>query len=206
MAEKKTTSRGRGSTTKRSTTKKASTAKKTSTAKKGSSSNAGKRQSGRGSRSTTADSGSKRTSRARAKEAAQSKHFSQARTRAQRLLHDADATEKLVDEAEKRTDGRRAGKLKKVMNELKAMLRLVRAYAKGDYRAVSWESMVLIVAALIYLVSPIDLIPDFLPAGLADDATVILFVVGLVHEELQDFTDWEDTRDDDGAAGVRVPA
>lgn len=123
------------------------------------------------------------------------------------MLHDPDATETLVDAAEKRTEGKRAAKLSRVMKELKAMLRLVRAYARGDYRAVSWESMVLVVAALVYLVSPIDLIPDVLPFGLADDATVIMFVFALVHEELEDFMDWEGgPDDDDGAASARVPA
>jgi uncharacterized membrane protein YkvA (DUF1232 family) len=70
-------------------------------------------------------------------------------------------------------------------------LRLIRAYAKGDYRAIPWESLLLIVAAIIYFVSPVDAIPDFLPVRLVDDAVVIAFVVGVVAEELDDFMEWE---------------
>ena len=40
-------------------------------------------------------------------------------------------------------------------------------------------------------VTPIDVIPDFLPAGLLDDAAVIAFVIALVAEELDDFMEWE---------------
>lgn len=144
-------------------------------------------------------SGSRASASARkAKSATKSKHFSEARTRAERVLRDPEATEKLLGAAEKRTEGKRAGKLAKVAGELKAMLRLVKAYATGDYRAISWESLVLIVAGLVYLVSPVDVIPDVLPFGLADDATVILFVASMVHEELEAFVEWEEVHTDGG--------
>ena len=71
------------------------------------------------------------------------------------------------------------------------MIRLLRAYAKGQYRAIAWESLLLIAAGLIYLVSPIDVIPDFLPAGLVDDGVVLAFVLTLVLDELEDFRKWE---------------
>jgi uncharacterized membrane protein YkvA (DUF1232 family) len=146
----------------------------------------------RGAGSTKKGAGGRAQSAgARAKSAPKSRYFSAARDRAERLLRDPEATETLLGAAQTRTRGMRAGKLSKVMNELKAMLRLVKAYVSGEYKAVAWESMVLVVAALIYLVSPVDVIPDVLPFGLADDATVLMFVGGLVHEELEAFMEWE---------------
>lgn len=50
----------------------------------------------------------------------------------------------------------------------------------------------LIVAFLIYFLWPVDLIPDFRgPAGYVDDAALLVFVLGLVKEELDDFLQWE---------------
>jgi uncharacterized membrane protein YkvA (DUF1232 family) len=168
---------------------------------------ASKKLRGEAKRKSPADTGRNRRARSAPDNAPGSAHFSQARSKAEHLLHDPEASEALVEKARERTKGKRAGKLSKVTEELKAMLRLVPAYVRGDYRGVSWESMVLVVAALVYLVSPIDLIPDFLPAGLADDATVVMFVAGLVHEELEDFIEWEKRqRGDDGLAGAPVPA
>jgi uncharacterized membrane protein YkvA (DUF1232 family) len=43
---------------------------------------------------------------------------------------------------------------------LKAMLRLIRAYYRGEYRAVPVTTLPIIVTALIYLMNPLDLIPD----------------------------------------------
>jgi uncharacterized membrane protein YkvA (DUF1232 family) len=122
--------------------------------------------------------------------APRSHDFEQARNRADRLLRDPDAAQRLADRAEQRAE-REDGPLKGVINDVRALIRLVRAYVRGDYRAVAWESMVLIVGALVYLVSPLDVIPDFLPGGLVDDAAVVVFVLGLVHEEVADFQTWE---------------
>ncbi|MEY2545789.1 MAG: hypothetical protein QOG48_906 [Verrucomicrobiota bacterium] len=73
-----------------------------------------------------------------------------------------------------------------------AMLRLVRSYARGEYRAISQPAMLSIVSALNYLVDPFDLIPDEVPfLGLLDDATVMTFAVRRTKEDLDDFMTWE---------------
>ena len=133
--------------------------------------------------------------RSLAAKAPKSKDFEQARTRAERFLHDPDAAGKLADQAESKVGGKRGSAFSKVIEETKALIRLMRAYVTGEYRAVSWESMVLIVGTLIYLVSPIDVIPDVLPGGLVDDAAVVAFVLGLVRTELVEYMDWEAARD-----------
>lgn len=123
--------------------------------------------------------------------APRSAHFGKARNRAEQVLRDPGATERLADEAEKKINKKRAGKLSEVIEEVRTLIRLLRAFAAGEYRAIGLDSLILIAAALVYLVSPIDLIPDFLPGGLIDDAAVMVFVLGMVYEELDDFRQWE---------------
>ena len=68
---------------------------------------------------------------------------------------------------------------------------LVYNYIKKKYTDIPVGSIISIVAALIYFVSPIDLIPDFIPGmGLIDDAGVILFCLNLVKSDLDDFKKW----------------
>ena len=72
------------------------------------------------------------------------------------------------------------------------MLRLIRAYYSGMYRDVPWQSLVSIVAAVIYVVNPLDLIPDAIPViGLLDDALVVAFVLKSVKDDLDAFMEWE---------------
>ena len=78
---------------------------------------------------------------------------------------------------------------------LQTMLRVVRAYERGEYQQVSNDALMWIVAGLNYLVDPFDLIPDKTPfLGFVDDATVIEFVAAKTRQTLDDFMTWETTR------------
>ena len=77
---------------------------------------------------------------------------------------------------------------------LQAMLRLVRAYFRGEYRNISADALLSIVAAMNYFVDPFDLIPDEIPfLGFVDDATVIAFAIMRSRTDLDDFMMWETT-------------
>ena len=54
------------------------------------------------------------------------------------------------------------------------MLRLIRAYYGREYRNVPLQNLVMIVGAIIYILNPFDLIPDWIAGlGFADDAVVL---------------------------------
>lgn len=70
--------------------------------------------------------------------------------------------------------------------------RLLKAYAQGRYNQIPWKSILLIIAAIIYFISPIDLLPDILPiTGLTDDLGVLLWVYNTVNTEIEKFLTWE---------------
>ena len=72
------------------------------------------------------------------------------------------------------------------------MLRLIRAYSEGRYPEVPESTLIVIVAAIVYLVNPLDVIPDALPAlGYLDDATVVSLAVRRSRDVLEDFMAWE---------------
>lgn len=89
----------------------------------------------------------------------------------------------------------RSGPLKDLWESLMALLRLIRAYAKGEYRQIPAQSLVLIVAAVLYFLTPLDVIPDFIfGLGYLDDAAVIAWVISTVKSVLDDFLRWEASR------------
>ena len=74
------------------------------------------------------------------------------------------------------------------------MLRLIRAYYRGEYHEVTESTLVIIIAAVIYVVSPLDVIPDAIPAiGFLDDATVVALALQRTRQDLDDFMAWETT-------------
>lgn len=73
--------------------------------------------------------------------------------------------------------------------------RLLRAYAQGEYRTVPWKSLLLIVAAILYFINPIDVIPDLLPIiGLSDDFAVLFMVYKSIGDDIDKFLSWEKSK------------
>ncbi len=69
---------------------------------------------------------------------------------------------------------------------------VVRDYANGTYRNVSWRAIAALAAAILYVVSPIDLVPDFLgPLGFTDVVLVLALTWGLVKRELRTYCAWK---------------
>jgi uncharacterized membrane protein YkvA (DUF1232 family) len=70
--------------------------------------------------------------------------------------------------------------------------RMVKAYISGDYKIIPWSSIVKIIAVLIYFISPIDFIPDFLPViGLTDDLALVVWLFSSLQEDFANFEAWE---------------
>jgi uncharacterized membrane protein YkvA (DUF1232 family) len=93
------------------------------------------------------------------------------------------------------------GELRGVWDELQALLRLVRAWAQGRYRKVTWKTVGIATGALVYFLNPFDAVPDFLPGvGYLDDATVIALAVASIRGEVHRFLAWESTETAGGTA------
>jgi uncharacterized membrane protein YkvA (DUF1232 family) len=76
--------------------------------------------------------------------------------------------------------------------QIQLLVRLIRAYASGEYRRLPWKSLLSVVGVLIYFVSPIDLIPDFLPiVGLTDDLALVFWLFRTLSDDLTDYSQWE---------------
>jgi len=123
-----------------------------------------------------------------------------AQTRARHLVESPQELLREVERARRKQRApRTARRLKRVLAELKTMLHLIQAWAKGEYSGVSTANLVLIVGAVVYFLMPADFIPDFIAGvGLVDDAAVIAWVVNAVSDELAKFKKWQRTDEEPG--------
>ena len=117
--------------------------------------------------------------------------FEAAQSKAEELAKDKERTRHLLREAvEKAKRNRKV--LEGVWEDLQALFRLVKAWVRGDYPEVPWQTIVFAIASVVYFVNPFDFIPDFLPgSGFLDDATVVGFVIKLIKKDIEKFLDWE---------------
>lgn len=71
--------------------------------------------------------------------------------------------------------------LKKAMRQIPFTEDLVAAFYCATDREVPWQVRATLIGALLYFVSPIDALPDFLfGIGFTDDATVLLGAITMV--------------------------
>lgn len=112
---------------------------------------------------------------------------------AESLLKDADRMSDFFKKLEKKMKGI---KLKGVQFETVPLLvALIKDYAKGDYHEIDLKTIIFILATLIYVVSPVDLIPDAIPgAGLIDDLGVVTFCLEKVNSEIKKYKKWRGAR------------
>ncbi len=82
------------------------------------------------------------------------------------------------------------------LKNIPLFLSLINNYASGRYKDVSISTIIAVVAAVLYFVSPVDVIPDTIPGiGHIDEAFVVEIVTKAIKKELKKFEDWKKNND-----------
>lgn len=108
---------------------------------------------------------------------------------AEKMLKDPDKVERFLQRLER--------KLKKIpvagskLACVPTMVSLIRSYVKKEYTDIPIGTIIAILSALIYFVSPIDIIPDSIPAiGYFDDAAVVAVCWNMVEDDMEEYIQW----------------
>ena len=84
------------------------------------------------------------------------------------------------------------GLLARLFQDLRLLLALIRDYWKGEYRDVSATSIVIFVVAVVYILSPIDIMPDYiLGLGQIDDAAILALSLYFLEKDLLKYREWK---------------
>ena len=77
--------------------------------------------------------------------------------------------------------------ISEIVENLTLVLSLIKDWASGVYTSIPTGSIIGIIGAVVYFVSPIDAILDFLPSGLIDDALVLSLVFRQFQSDLSQY-------------------
>lgn len=126
--------------------------------------------------------------------ASNSRAYARASRRARALVEQPGGLSALAASAGEKLAAR-SGALAGIGQSVQDALRLVRAYASGAYREIPWQSLLMLVAAVVYFVMPVDAVPDILLGlGLLDDAAILGWTLRTLDADLTRFRAWEASR------------
>ena len=90
-----------------------------------------------------------------------------------------------------------SGKLARFSADIKLMFSMIRDYWYGNYRSVPWKTIAAVAGALIYILNPLDVIPDLiLGFGFLDDAGVVAMCLKLVESDLHRYAAWKEQQEE----------
>ena len=113
-------------------------------------------------------------------------------TRDARRVTEQDVEKVLAKSEEIRKRFETGGPLGKFVDDFKLLFAIIRDYKSGKYRKIPFWSIAAIVAGFLYVLNPLDLIPDFIPlVGQIDDAAVVAACLLMVRQDLHRYKKWK---------------
>ena len=113
------------------------------------------------------------------------------RGKAEEIINDKDKFDRFLKKLEAKL--RRFPRIGQELADVPTMIALTKDYVMGEYRVVPVKSIIYIVMALLYFLTPTDVIPDFLiTLGIADDAAVLMYALKKCHDDIEAYREWRD--------------
>lgn len=117
-------------------------------------------------------------------------------------------TEKDVEEIVEKADTierrfNRDGPMGRLVEDGQLLLSLIKDCWHKEYRHVPRWTLAAVAFSLLYVLNPMDLIPDVLPGiGLIDDAAVLSLTLLMVEQDLYDYKAWKEQQSAEDDATV----
>jgi uncharacterized membrane protein YkvA (DUF1232 family) len=116
---------------------------------------------------------------------------------ARSIMQDANKTKDMLVSAIKKAEKHR-NFLSQIKHELSTFFALVRDYLNGSYKEIPFATIIAVIAGISYFITPIDMIPDLIPAvGYIDDIAVISFIYSQIRSDIEQYEEWQDSQNNE---------
>ena len=80
---------------------------------------------------------------------------------------------------------------KKYKDKIILMFQMLKDVKQKKYPETPWKTIAAMVFTILYIINPLDLVPDFIPfLGYLDDISVFSFVLKLINDDLTEYKNW----------------
>lgn len=120
--------------------------------------------------------------------------FKKSQGKASDILNDKNKASETIKEALGKAVTNKSD-LEGVWAKMLLLFAVSKDYVNGDYTEIPKRSIVAILGGLIYFLSPIDVVPDFVPVlGFIDDIFILNLVYKQVIKDLEKYKTWKDNQ------------
>ena len=82
--------------------------------------------------------------------------------------------------------------INELLEHVQLFLRMIKKSLAGEYNAFSNKTLFSLVFGLLYFVTPMDVVPDFIPMlGFSDDLSIVYFIIKNFKSDIEAFKVWE---------------
>ena len=106
-------------------------------------------------------------------------------------MTDKDIGETIGKEKKAEEMAKESSFLRQYWKDIKTSFALLKDWYMGNYKKIPFRMVASIAVAMLYLVSPLDVVPDWLPfGGLLDDALVLAAIFAMSRRDLDEYLAW----------------
>jgi len=116
---------------------------------------------------------------------------------ADKILPDKEKTQEILNKVLAKMEKVKLKPVGHFLKDMKVMVELVSDTITGKYTGIPYKSIIAITGALIYFLSPIDIIPDIIPvAGLIDDTFVLGLILKQFATDIEVYKAWKKSKEE----------
>ena len=85
----------------------------------------------------------------------------------------------------------------KFLDDVKFYFQMLGDIFAGKYKKVPAGTVAAIIGTLLYVLSPVDFIPDFLPGGFVDDAGILALCLNFTKLDIEEYKKFKENNDEE---------
>lgn len=117
------------------------------------------------------------------------KNIEDLKAKAESILSDDEGINKLLNDIKEKLEDNEI--LSTMSTDIKLLIEMLMAWKNGEYTGLSQNTIILVIAGLLYIANPLNILPKILRKTIIDDILIVVYILKKVKSELREYKKWK---------------